>query len=195
MTNYTEALLMTAPQKDVAVTYLFRLANTRASWRRCPAPYSKYMSNYDGTIRRGSTGKPLATHLNNGGYPVVTIQRDDFRHTTTTVSRLTALAWVMNPLSLSDCDHRDCDKSNNAASNLCWLSHADNLRRRAIKSGKHAVIAIDVASGYRVKYQSISAAATATGLSYPTVRGICRGEYSLPSANGYTFHFYLNEKD
>ncbi|WP_203624479.1 hypothetical protein [Lacticaseibacillus sp. 866-1] len=188
MANYTEAL-MTAPKSGITTTYLFKLANTHASWRPCGAPFSHYMASYTGVIRRGSDGKPLTTHLNNGGYSVVSVLRDDGHQTTTTVSRLTALAWRMNPLGLSDCDHRDDDSANNSASNLQWLSHRDNLRKRSIKSGKHPVISIDISTGDRVKYPSISAAAEYCGVSYPTVRGICRGEYTLPSASGYNFIF------
>jgi hypothetical protein len=194
MTNTYAELLMTAPKSDTTMTYLFKLANSRAGWRPCPAPFSSYQASYSGVIRRSDTGHMLTQHTNNGGYSVVTVLRDDGRQTTTTVSRLVGLAWLMNPLSLSDIDHKDAIKANNRVSNLRWLSHQDNLRKRSAKSGKYPVVAINVITGERVQYQSISAAASATGLSYLTVRGICRGEYSLPSAGGYTFHFCLNEK-
>ncbi|MFD1428676.1 HNH endonuclease [Lacticaseibacillus mingshuiensis] len=188
MTNYTEAL-MTAPQKSTTTTYLFKLALSRAAWRTCRAPYGNYMASYSGVIRRGSTGKVLTTHVNGGGYMTVTAMRDNGTYTTTTVNHLVGLAWLINPMELSDIDHKDAIKANNRVSNLQWLSHADNLRKRSIKSGKYPVISIKLSTGEHTKYPSVSAAAKATKLSYPTVRGICHHEYSLPSAGGYRFIF------
>ena len=44
------------------------------------------------------------------------------------VHRLVALAHIPNPLGLPVVDHIDRDKLNNAATNLRWVTHEDNLR-------------------------------------------------------------------
>lgn len=159
-----------------------------AGLKTCGYPYSRYYADREGRIF-GPSGRQLIPYLNNSGYSILNLLDDTYHKTTKSVNRLVALAWLKNPDGLSDTDHIDRDKTNNKVENLRWMSRHDNLDRRAVKGGKHAVIAIKVASGDHVKYPSISSAAEATGLSYPTVRGICRGEYSLPSAGGYTFVF------
>lgn len=46
-----------------------------------------------------------------------------------TVHRLVAKAWLENPHHLSEVDHIDCDKTNNNAENLQWVSHSENMKR------------------------------------------------------------------
>lgn len=157
-------------------------------FKQCPEPYQKYSTNRLGQIK-GPSGKILTPHFNNAGYPVITMTKDNGAHTTTTVSRLVALTWVPNPNLLSDVDHINCRTEDCRASNLRWLSHPDNLRRREHKGGKHSVIAYNLSSGEECYYKSIKEAALACDLSYSTIRGICRGTYTSPSANSFTFRF------
>lgn len=42
-------------------------------------------------------------------------------------SKACALAFVPNPLGLTDIDHINNDKTDNRADNLQWLSHRDNV--------------------------------------------------------------------
>lgn len=162
--------------------------NPMLAFRRAPEPYSRYIVNQLGEVK-GLSGEILKPHYNNAGYPVLQVTKNDGKSTTITVSRLAALTWLPNPDGLSDVDHVDTNKTNNAVSNLRWLSHADNLRKRAKKGGKHSVTPVELATGRKTEYASISAAAVALGISYSTIRGIANGTYSLPSAGGYYFTF------
>lgn len=157
-------------------------------FKRCQEPFSRYQTNQIGQIK-GPSGKILKPHYNNAGYPCLPVVKDNGVRSTTTVSRLVALTWVPNPDHLSDVDHINCQTQDCRASNLRWLSHRDNLRRREHKSGKRAVIGYNLTSGKEYHFASIKEAACACGLSYSTVRGICRGTYTLPSANLFTFRF------
>lgn len=44
------------------------------------------------------------------------------------VHRLVAFAWIPNPLQLPSVNHRDGDKSNNAADNLEWCTTSTNTK-------------------------------------------------------------------
>lgn len=46
-----------------------------------------------------------------------------------TIHRLVAKAWLENKNNYSDVDHIDCDKTNNNAENLQWVSHSENMKR------------------------------------------------------------------
>lgn len=157
-------------------------------FKQCPAPYSRYQTNKLGQVK-GPSAKILKPHYNNAGYPIIPAIKDNGAHTTTTVSRLVALTWVPNPENRSDVDHINCRTEDCRALNLRWLSHPDNLRRRDHKGGKRAVVAYNLISGKEYHYKSMKEAALACDLSYTTVRGICMGTYTLPSANSFTFRF------
>ncbi|TLQ49781.1 hypothetical protein FEZ34_13530 [Lacticaseibacillus casei] len=163
-------------------------ANPMRVYKKAPMPYSRYSVNRLGQVK-GPSGKILKPSHNNAGYSTLPITKDDSNGTTITVSRLVALTWIPNPDRLSDVDHVNGDLNDNCVDNLRWLSHPDNLRRRAVKGGKHAVTAIELTTGKKTEYSSISAAAVALGISYSTIRGIANGTYSLPNAGGYYFIF------
>jgi len=44
------------------------------------------------------------------------------------LSRLVAIHFVPNPNNLNEVNHKDCDKSNNKASNLEWCTHLYNMQ-------------------------------------------------------------------
>ncbi|MCT4383811.1 NUMOD1 domain-containing DNA-binding protein [Lacticaseibacillus paracasei] len=159
-------------------------------FKQCPVPFSRYQTNKLGQVK-GPSGKILNPHFNNAGYPVLQLVKDNGAHTTTTVSRLVASTWLPNPDpdQLTDVDHINCRTEDCRALNLQWLSHPDNLRRRAVKGGKHAVTAIELTTGKKTEYSSISAAARSLGISYSTIRGIAENTYTLPDAGGYSFVF------
>lgn len=165
-------------------------ANPMRVYKKAPMPYSRYLVNRLGQVK-GPLGKVLKPYVNNAGYSVLPVTKNDGKSTTITVSRLVALTWLNNNNinELTDVDHINGDLDDNCADNLQWLSHPDNLRRRAVKGGKHAVTAVELTTGNKTEYSSISAAAVALGISYSTIRGIANGTYSLPDAGGYYFIF------
>ena len=163
-------------------------ANPMRVYKKAPMPYSQYSVNRLGQVG-GISGKILKSHYNNAGYPVLQVTKDDGKSTTITVSRLVALTWLPNPDRLSDVDHMNENLNDNCVDNLRWLSHPDNLRRRVRKSGNRPVTGINLISGKEYHFASMKEAACTCGLSYSTVRGICMGTYTSPSANLFTFRF------
>ena len=62
-----------------------------------------------------------------GGYPCVGLNRPCVPQYSIAVHILVARAWVPNPYNLPVVNHMDGDKMNACASNLEWVTHADNL--------------------------------------------------------------------
>ena len=91
----------------------------------------RVVSHWRGGMRkiRGTVIKP---RLNRYGYLqfAFSVER---KKTYTCVHRVVAKAFVPNPLSLSDVNHKDLDKTNCCADNLEWMTSPQNT--------KHAVAA------------------------------------------------------
>lgn len=90
-----------------------------------------YWVHPDGKVWNGT--KFLKTYTNNSGYECLKLtckgRRESFL-----LHRLVATAFVPNPNNLETVNHIDGNKQNNAASNLEWCSHLDNIRH-AIDTG------------------------------------------------------------
>lgn len=80
----------------------------------------------DGTSYK-AYGHVLKPVPNSTGYMRVQIFKDG-RKQAIFVHRLVAEAFVQNPRDKNCVNHKDFDPKNNAASNLEWVSHAENMR-------------------------------------------------------------------
>lgn len=87
-----------------------------------------------GEIRQTLKGKILSASRNKrtGYYHVVLCKGG--KEVSHYVHRLVAEAFVPNPLGLPEVNHRDLDKSNNAADNLEWATSSGN-KRHAVANG------------------------------------------------------------
>lgn len=117
---------------------------------------------------RRTKEKVLSTRLINSGYIIVALYLDDVR-ATKTVHRLVAFAFCPGYAPGLDVNHKDGVKTNNAATNLEWLSRAKN-HRHAVDLGllPHATPVVDPATG--VRYPSIARAAKEAKRAHRTVR-------------------------
>lgn len=89
------------------------------------------------SVRRGNLLRPMPT--TNGKYLVVDLYRGGKEtRKMTRVHRIVAMAFIGPPAdeALTDCCHLDGDGHNNAATNLRWATHGDNLQDR-IAHGTH----------------------------------------------------------
>lgn len=84
-----------------------------------------YQISNIGQVKRKDTGKILKNNIRNG-YEYVTLcvngQRKKFY-----VHRLVAIAFIPNPKSYEQVNHKDGNKSNNKVDNLEWCTQKENL--------------------------------------------------------------------
>lgn len=146
-------------------------------YKRLDAPYGKYLINCQAEII-GPHGNVIRQYVNDCGYKIACLIKDNGRMTSCGLHHLLAMAFIPNPRALSDVDHINGNRLDNALSNLRWISHANNLRRKA-SYGRRAVNKIDKSGKVLAHYRSFSQAAKANGLSNTSVAGSCNGTLKL----------------
>ena len=100
------------------------------------------------------------------------------------VHRLIAEAFIPNPQGLETVNHKDEDKTNNVASNLEWMTRADNKRYSANK----AVQMLDKSTGELLAtFPSTMEAERITGIYKSNISACCLGK--CKSAGGYVWKY------
>lgn len=95
-------------------------------------PYYEHLFvTEDGIVYSNKSGKlrqltPIATEQ---GYLTVSVWVHKGKSLHRKVHRIVAETYVPNPKNLREVDHLDCDKKNNCAWNLDWVSSKENKRR------------------------------------------------------------------
>ena len=163
-------------------------------FKACPAPYSRYKVSRKGVVIGNRYKQPIKQYIINSGYVAVGVTKDGSnKHTTVTLSRLLALAWISNPdpEHLSDVDHIDNNRLNNNLSNLRWVSHRDNLvkdhRRQLMKRANGRPIKKLNDDGSYMVYNSIKEAAELNHLSNTSVAGSANGTLHLNKPYHFIF--------
>lgn len=151
-------------------------AHDEEEFKACKPPYSRYKISRNGVVIGPRSNRPIKQYINSCGYVILGVTKDGSnKHTTVTLSHLLLSAWISNPEHLSDVDHIDDNRLNNALSNLRWVSHRDNLvknhRRQLMKRANGRPIKKLNDNGSYVLYSSIKSAAEANGLSNTSVAG------------------------
>ncbi len=98
-------------------------------WKNIEGFEGNYSVSENGDIRNNKTGKILKSWINkHSGYMQVTLYGPKIRRT---VHSLVAEAFCDKPdiIGKLSVDHIDCDKLNNKASNLEFVSYSENISR------------------------------------------------------------------
>lgn len=154
-----------------------------------------YLAREDGKII-GKTGTVLKENTTTGGYLCVSVKIDG-KFVTKRVHRLIAETFLDNPLNLPEINHKDGDKTNNAVSNLEWVTSSENKRHSVDVLGNnrgedhhYATITEDLVhtvckllcSGYQNKFISDK-----TGVSRDIVLKIRKGRNWKHISKDYNF--------
>lgn len=94
-------------------------------WKPIEFGNGRFSVSNTGKVKNNVTGKILAQQIQNSGYYMVHLNYQG-RRKASTVHRLVAIAFISNPDMKSMVDHIDCNKVNNNASNLRWVTAGEN---------------------------------------------------------------------
>lgn len=95
--------------------------------------YMGYKVREDGVVFSKRSGEPLATTLNDKGYPCVTLSKEGksvFRR----VHRIVAIVFIPNPDNKPCVNHKDRNRANCNINNLEWVTHSENVIH-SVKNG------------------------------------------------------------
>ena len=137
-----------------------------------------YLVTSDGVLI-GKRGRPLKMCTNNGGYLGTGVARDG-SSSRVMLHRVVAEAFIPNPEDKETVNHKNGIKTDNAVSNLEWMTCSENnlhsyrtLGRQSAKiwlgkfgaehNRSRAVSSISKETGERINYGSCSEAARMTG--------------------------------
>ena len=88
-------------------------------------PWDYEVSNL-GNVKRIGSSKCLKPSCNHGYLQVILCKNGNTKKMF--VHRLVATAFIPNPNNLSDVNHKNEIKTDNALTNLEWMTHEDNIR-------------------------------------------------------------------
>lgn len=108
-------------------------------YRKIEGVDGEYFIQPNGNVwKQTRSGKKIVKQTLSKGYYRINVKVGE-THTSKAVHRLVAQAYIPNPENKPCVNHKDGVKTNNAASNLEWCTHAENTRhaleRRLIKKG------------------------------------------------------------
>lgn len=96
--------------------------------------YNKYIVDIMGNVYNVKKGTRQPTRVMNNGYVVVRLSLKKRSNTWYLLHRVVASTFKDNPNNLKEVDHIDCNKQNNSAYNLDWVSDHEN-KIRAVNTG------------------------------------------------------------
>ena len=103
--------------------------------------YPDYQISNKGRLWSCKSNKYLNPFKNNKGYRMINIKAANGKRKGELIHRLVALAFIDNPESKPEVNHKDRDKENNCVENLEWVTHSENNRldRKGRYTHKRAV--------------------------------------------------------
>ena len=155
--------------------------------------FENYLVSRDGyvlSLRSGTKLKPITRKT---GYQEVNLYSDRTSKYFL-IHRLVAEAFCDKPYSDDiEVNHIDGDKTNNAADNLEWVTHNENLKH-AYEAGlrdqdvsARAIWCKNIETGEVVAFSSIYKAARFLGISQGNICMACQGK--RPQAGGYKWRY------
>lgn len=127
------------------------------------------------------------------GYLTVGLHTSNHRLVVRRVHRLVAAAWIPNPENKPEVDHIDREKSNNAVSNLRWVTNAENRDNRATQStrrGRSIVQLTNTDPPIEIRrWESIAQVGREHGLCTKSITNVCKGKPHSKTCGGFRWAY------
>lgn len=138
-----------------------------------------------GRIRRN--GKILKPSKVRHGYLQIALYKNGI-YKRFYIHRLVAYAFIPNPNSYPEVNHRDEDKTNNTVDNLEWCTHEynNNYGTRNERLSK-PVLQFDLQGNFLREWPSTAKVEEETGMDHSNISKCCSGNRS--SAGGFVWRF------
>lgn len=136
-------------------------------------------------------GKIINPQKQNSGYLTVGLWKNNICHTTL-IHRLVAQAFIPNPDSLPDVNHKDGNKHNNELSNLEWCTKTENMLHAVrtgimdnqrkivgqnnIKIKSKPVLQFSLDGKFIQEFSSVNEVCRLFGYKQGAISNVCRGE-------------------
>lgn len=155
-------------------------------WKDIEGYEGRYQISDQGRVKSLTTGSILKTFLCGSGYPEIVLTKHRKRQPKL-IHRLVAEAFIPNPESKREVNHKDGNKHNNDVSNLEWVTPSENQRhsRKVLgaKSFQRKVVCVEL----QRTFDSIKAASDALGLKSPLIWKCCNG--TQVTTGGYHWRY------
>ena len=143
-------------------------------------------------------GQIIKTFAGRNGY-IGTVLKFEHKQKNFMVHRLVAKAFVPGYFDGADVNHKDCNRQNNRADNLEWMTRRDNLKysngntasamEQIHRSQRKPIIQMTKDGEYIREWPSIHSAHLALGLDSKSLAGACHQRYGLKTCGGFRWKF------
>jgi hypothetical protein len=137
---------------------------------------------------RGGILKPLADAT---GYCRINVYKGG-KMAHKLVHRVVAEAFVENPQSKTEVNHKDGNKANNAATNLEWVTPKENIKHSiysGLRSNRKPVDMYTTSGEFLKTFESLAEAAKHTGAKVHNISRCCTGRKGYKTACGYVWKY------
>lgn len=148
-------------------------------------------------LGRECGGFTLSPKLRKDGYLLVSLSKNGIKKNKY-IHRMVAEAFILNPKSFLEVNHKDENKKNNELSNLEWCTPSYNVNygKRTEKASQKLckkVRAVNIETG---EVMTFSSAKEAINKGYPSTSQACGGVYKNSSGNliGGDGHLYRGHR-
>lgn len=195
-------------------------------WKTIEGYEGRYEVSNAGKVRslnyhRRGIIKELKTSVDRYGYSCITLPMGGNRNKHFTVHRLVAAAFLENPESKAEVNHKDGNKLNNHVSNLEWVTMQENQRHAwengmkegsrvtSSERGKSAatlerlsacndkrrkrIVAYNMETGAETTYETQREAARAIGGDQGNIQRVLKGR--AKQHKGYTFRYAERQEE
>lgn len=175
---------------------------THDEWKDVPGYEGLYQVSDEGrvvgTVRRGSSGNEIKSHIRRDGYRYVVLYKDA-KGKNFALHRLVAMAFIPNPENKREVNHKNGDKTDNRVENLEWTTPKENtkhafdsgLNNNRIRKLSKPVIVLDRETGTTTRYPSIREASRVLGVCQATISRQCKRTTKWGESFRYSFKYDL----